>query len=326
MIDSHPRFPEVIDSSIRGAFVSCPRQFYYGYLRGLSSKRLSIHLHFGACFAAGLESYRRAFYDEERLAHELSSWHDHALYLGLIRIIREWGEYPTEEEEPKTLWNCLGALDYYFETHPPATDILQPYIKQNGEPAVEFSFTLPMEVLHPETAEPLIYAGRFDMLGLYQGQLAVIDEKTTKQLGASWSSSWDLRAQFKGYAYAAHQFGYPVIGTVVRGIALRKLGFDHAEAYIPVAKWDLERWWEQLQHDANRMVTSWKNRYWDMNLDSSCTSYGGCAFTPLCKLSNPEPWIESSYVVRRWNPLDRDPLSEDRKREANSITEFGALL
>ena len=307
-------FPEVIDSSIRGSFVACPRQFFYAHALGLSSKRLSIHLHFGACFAAGLEAFRRAYFPYE--GQDLQERHNEALYLGLLTIIREWDIYPADEEPPKTLWSCLGALDYYFETHGAATDSIQPYMKADGKPAVEYSFTLPMEVMHPITKEPLIYAGRFDMLGVYQGsQLMVVDEKTTKQLGASWSSSWDLRAQFKGYAFAARHFGHSVMGALVRGIALRKGGFDHAEAIIPLAEWDLERWWVQLQRDALRMIRCWEENYFDMNLDSSCSSYGGCGFSPLCKVPNPERWIESNYTIRRWNPLLKDPLAKDRAKD-----------
>jgi len=295
---------------MRAAFASCPKQFFYSYIRGLSSRRLSIHLHFGACFASGLETFRREFYPAAD-----TSRHNDAIYAGLLAIIREWGDYPPDDEEPKTLWTCLAALDYYFEVHPPATDIIQPFIRQNGEPAVEYSFTLPLEVNHPESREPLIYAGRFDMLGVYENQLVVVDEKTTKQLGASWSSSWDMRAQFKGYMYAAHQFGHKVIGAVVRGIALRKTGFDHADALVQCADWDLERWWEQLHYDIERMVQCWERGYWDLNLDSSCTSYGGCAFTPLCKVPNPEAWVEADYTIRRWNPLLKDPLSQERAKD-----------
>ncbi len=319
-----PKFPEVIDSSMRGSFTSCPRQFYYSYLCGLSSKRLSIHLHFGAVFASALQTFREAFYPWQEKGNSLEVLHEEALYDALITVIQEWGNYPLDEEEPKTFFNCLAGVDYYFEVHPPASDILQPYYKEDGTPAAEFSFALPLDHLHPETGEPLVYGGRLDFFGLYQGQLAVVDEKTTKQLGASWSSSWNLRAQFTGYAYAAHQFGFPVVGTVVRGIAFRKTGFDHAEAYVPVSGWELKRWWNQLNRDVERMLHLWEEGFWDQSLDSACTSYGGCGFTKLCRVPNPENWIEADYTIRRWNPLDRDPLATARATE-NQLPPLSAL-
>lgn len=304
-----PEFPQVLDSSMRGTFSSCPRKFYNAYILGLSPKRLSIHLHFGACFAAGLEEFRRSFYGGERDATQ-------SLYLGFLRIIREWGDYPLDDEEPKTFYRCLAALDYYLSVHLPGTDIVQPFIKDDGTPAVEFSFTLPLDHKHPETGEPLIYAGRFDMLGVYDNtSLVIVDEKTTKQLGPSWSSSWDLRAQFMGYAYAAHSFGYPVIGALVRGIAFRTTGFDHADALVLTYDWSLDRWWNQLNRDISRMLQSWEEGYWDYDLDSACSSYGGCSFAKLCRVKDETPWIQEEYTVRRWNPLHLDPLQESRQKE-----------
>lgn len=318
-----PEFPQVIDSTMRGNFTACPRQFYFGYVLGLSSPRLSIHLHFGACFAAGLEAFRREFYTDFGARHDPREQHARALNVGFRKIILEWGDYPPEDDDYKTLWSCLAALDFYFEHHGPATDPLLPYIKEDGTPAVEFSFTLPLDINHPETGEPLIYAGRFDMLGVMNDMFFVVDEKTTKALGASWSSSWTMRAQFKGYAYAARQHGFNVQGTIVRGVAIRKTGFDCADALVPTSNWDLDRWYTQLNRDVRRMLELWHEGYWDQNLDSTCSSYGGCSFVPLCSTDAEQAAtiMEEEYRVRRWNPLLADPL---RTKEDESLA--GSLL
>lgn len=311
-LEIRPPFPEVIDSTMRGAFVSCPHKFYWEFIRRIGPKKLSIHLHFGACFARGLEVFRKEFYSRAHL-HNYHEVHKLALGKALEAMILEWGDYPPEDEEPKTLWHCMAALDFYFEVHPPFSDVIQPFRKADNSPAVEFSFALPLNILHPETGEPILYAGRFDMLGVYDEELLyVVDEKTTGQMGPTWSSSWDLRAQFTGYVWAARTFGHQVAGAIARGVVIRKTGLDHGDAIIPVTDWQIERWKFQLERDIQRMISSWEESYWDYDLDSACTSYGGCGFKSLCLSNNPERWIESSFAPRHWNPVALDPLKEDR--------------
>lgn len=319
-----PLFPEVLDSTMRGAFASCPRKFYWEFIRRVGPKKLSIHLHFGAVFARGLEVFRREFYSKANISNH-KEVHRLALGHAIEAMILEWGDYPAEDEEPKTLWRCLSALDFYFEVHPPYSDDIQPFRKADNSPAVEFSFALPLEdCIHPESGEPILYAGRFDMLGVYDKDLLyVIDEKTTSSLGPTWSSSWDLRAQFIGYVWAAKTYGHPVAGAIARGVSILKTRFDYADALVPIADWQIERWRKQLSRDIQHMIRLWEEGYWDYNLDSSCTSYGGCPFKSLCLSPYPERWIESEFAPRVWNPVALDPLKAERLAQEPMV---GVLL
>jgi hypothetical protein len=307
---------------MRGSFASCPRKFYWEFIRRIGPKRLSIHLHFGATFARGLEVFRKTYYTNPPEASTSALRHQEALGVALEAMILEWGHYPEAEDETKTLWTCLAALVFYFEQHPPYTDIIQPYYKSDGTPAVEFSFALPTNILHPATGEPILYAGRFDLLGLYDGLMFVVDEKTTSQMGPSWSKSWTLRAQFTGYVYAAKSFGHPVVGAIARGVAIRKSGFDVGDAMVQTPSWQIDRWWHQLHRDIERMLDCWREGFWDYNLDSTCTAYGGCAFQDLCTVSAPEAWVESAYAPRHWDPLALDPLKQARQEESPLLSEL----
>lgn len=313
--------PDILDSTMIGTFRSCPQKFMMGHILNLSSKKLSVHLHFGACLAAGLEAYRKTFYPAHlslETTEELTQLKDEALYQGILAIMREWGDYPQEDEPPKTLANCLAGLEFYFNSaHPPATDLLQPYYKEDGTPAVEFTFTLPLHLENPFTGNPFIYAGRFDMLGVYNGMTVVCDEKTTTQLGARWSAQWDLRSQFAGYAFAASQHGYKVQGTLIRGLAFGASWIRDADAFVPMQQWMLDRWWLQLHQDVKRIIRCAEEGYWDYNLDHACTEYSGCSYKQLClvPMDKREPWIEAQYIERHWNPLSNDPLREARLSE-----------
>lgn len=303
-LKAKPDFPLVWDSTMRGSFVACPRKFYYEFMQRLAPSAVSIHLHFGGAFAAGLEEARREYYSR---SHDT----ERALGAGVRGILTHWGDYEIEDEDPtpKTLENCLLAFDAYVSNWPFMSDYIQPYMAATG-PAVEYTFGLPLEdVRHPVTGEPLIYAGRFDLLGVYNTMLWVVDEKTTTRLGPTWTGQWPLRSQFMGYCWAAGEYGQPVAGAVVRGTAIKKYCFDFAESIIPLQQWKIDRWREQLSCDLNRAIQAWKAGYWDYDLDSACNSYSGCTFKRLCESPNPERWIDGYYVERFWNPLASDPTA-----------------
>lgn len=290
-------FPRQIDSSARGAFATCPLKFFYEYMRHLKTMTPSVHLHAGGAFAHGLDYTRKAYYGEGKSAKE-------AIGIGMAELIKFYGDYECPPDSAKSCESLLSAFDYYFVNWPLSVDTLRPHM-QRGKPSVEFSFALPIPgVNHPQNGEPILYVGRFDMLGeLGDGSLWVVDEKTTKALGPTWSQQWDLRAQFTGYCWAAREFGYDVEGAIIRGISILKRGHGHAQAITYRPQWKIDLWLAQLQSDVRRMIEMWERGQWESNLDASCSLYGGCTFKPLCEVPNPEHWIEGNFEVRVWDPL-----------------------
>lgn len=292
-----PPFPAVIDSSMRGAFANCPRQFYWQYLRHLRKPGGSIHLHAGGAFARGCEVARKLYYNEG-----LSG--DAAIAKGALAALEYYGEYEAPLNHVKSPENVVKGLMYYFTKYPFHTDHCQPLQRPDGTHSIEHTFAIPLEFEHPETGDPLIYAGRNDMVVKYNEMTFVFDDKTATQLGASWPNQWDLRAQLTGYTWAARQTGYPDCqGAIIRACCFRKSGFDTAESLQLRANFQIERWVEQLYRDIERMILSWRRGEWDYNFDSACSSYGGCTYLDLCKVEDPEPWIETDFEVSEWSPL-----------------------
>lgn len=313
---SEATFPPVLDATMRSAFLLCPHSFFRRHCQGLTHGEPSIHLHFGACLARGLEVTRRRYCD--------GTSQSNAVLEGAEAILAAWGNFEfeptTRTEQNKSLENCLLALSSYFREWPLDTDAVRIHRMPNGDPCVEFSGALPIPgCFHPETGEPLLYAGRFDMIGDYQASVWGLDDKTTSQLGANWRSQWTLRGQFTGYTWIAQEHGMPLSGFLVRGTQILTDTCKFEMAITPRPKWAVERWLAQLQEDVQRMVYYWHlygsggyNRDQDREsafprlLDSGCFSYmRPCEFTPLCSSEHPERW-ESEYVVRHWNPLARE--------------------
>lgn len=293
-----PDFPTVIDSSLIAAWRSCPRKGYLEYFEHWKSHDPSVHLHAGAAFAAGLESAREAFYVEGRSPEA-------SVQAGLARLLAEYGDFECPPESAKSLERMLGALEFYFYSYPLGQDKAIPVTLPTGKRGIEFSFLEPLEVKHPVTGDPLLYAGRLDMLCNYGNLTLGEDDKTTSSLGASWSKQWDLRSQFTAYVWGAQRAGIKLDGFLVRGISILKTKYDTMEAITYRPEWQIERWYGQLQRDLIRMIEQWKEGYFDYNLDHGCTEYGGCVFRNVCLMRDPSQLLAQQFQRRKWDPVTR---------------------
>ena len=294
-------FPAVIDNNIRKKFVACPTKVKWAHIENLRPiTESTVDMHFGRCFAHGVEWARKAFYySGESPAN--------AVDIGITAAVSEWGDFAETSKSNKTLGSLVTSLRYYFETWPLGEDGLTPV--ENG---IECGFKRELPIMHPDTGEPLCYAGRMDFCGMNdEGNITIIDEKTTGRLGDSWWQQWDLDAQMTGYIWAMQEElslnrrGTIEISAQIRGISVLKGDNGHVEVPITRTLFMVNRWYEQMLRDVTRMIASYKSGIWDFNLSDSCTSYNRpCEFTQLCLRPNPEQHIEGAYKVVVWNPLN----------------------
>ncbi len=318
--------PGYIDSSTLSTWRSCRRKYFWSTLNALSPTGKSVHLIAGGAFAAGMEAARRLVFSNPR---DNRPHFDDVLAHSYQAFAREWGDYLPPEGTVKSFENTFGALEAYLREHPPETDVVQPLSRPDGTPAVEFTFSIPLDEAprHPETGDPFTFVGRFDLLGSYSGLPCVVDEKTTSSIGFAWDSQWDLRGQFMGYSWACQQLGYPVNTAVIRGIGILKREYKFATSIKQYPQHLLERWYDRLIIDVESIVEAYTrikninsesrdstrevvtNRQFPPVYADACTSYGGCAFTTLCLAKDPEPFF-SNYVRHRWDPLAKQPVKE----------------
>lgn len=299
-------FPAVIDNTNRSSFRKCETYWQYANINRIKPATPSIHLHAGAAFAKGIETVRRAFWESKASPAD-------ALALGIHALITHFGDFVIDEGHNKSCERLCQALISYFDQYPIDADSIQPFHNVEADTyGIEFSFaiTIPDDdgspILHPDSGDPLIYGGKFDMLGVRDNVLFVTDEKTTSQLGNAWLKQWSLDSQFTGYCWAAQQYGYPVAGAIIRGISFLKNGNGHAEAVIFRPQWQIDRWLNELRRDVKRMIELYKNPQLgvSMAIDKSiCGNYGGCGYSMLCESPNPESWIPLHYAKNTWNPL-----------------------
>jgi hypothetical protein len=312
---------------MRASFFSCPRKMYWEFMEHWKPIRPSVHLHAGAAWAKCLEVARAAFYcgraetghrfsdgfSEKEVIWSSEPCRDHdealALELGLAALVVAYGSFECPPESAKSLNRLSEALVYYFSAFPLSTDPAQPYVGSTG-PMIEFSFALPLgdDLVHPITGEPIIYAGRADMVATYAGAVSIYDDKTTSALGAQWANQWDMRSQFTGYSWAADMYGIPARQILVRGISILKTKIDHAQAISDRPDWRKNRWLEQVKRDIRRAMANWQEGYWDYSEADACSAFGGCIFKQPCMSQDPEPWLKINFARKRWDPVARQEV------------------
>lgn len=291
-------FPSVLDSTTMAAFKSCPQKANLEFLNHWKLKDQSIHLHAGAAYASGQEAVRRAYFIDGLDAET-------SLAAGVGALLTHYGDFECPDDSPKSAQRMAGALEFYYSRYQLGVDKAVPMILPGDKRGIEFSFLEPLEILHPETGDPLLYSGRMDMMCDYQGLKLGEDDKTASQLGASWPRQWDLRSQFTGYVWGAARAGIKLDGFLVRGVSILKSKYDTLEAITYRPSWQIDRWYEQLLRDIKRMMQSWEEGYFDFNLDHACAEYGGCPFRGVCQMRDPQALLEQQFEQRKWDPVLR---------------------
>ena len=298
---TRPEFPLVWDSTMLSTGRSCPQKLYRMYLEHWKPSTESVHLVAGGAFAAGLERARLAFYRDGRPSIEAQA-------LGIETLWQRYGTFQCPEDEAKDADRMAGALEFYFDQYPLGADGATPHLFGETR-GVEFGFAEPLPVRHPVTGDPLIFAGRADMVADSFGGLFLYDEKTTKQLGPSWGNQWDMRSQFTGYCWGLRGYGYQPTGIVVRGVSILKGGYDTKQVITYRSAYEVDRWLAQTIRDLEQFKLMWQEGYWDYNLDHACTEYGGCALTRVCKSADPETWLPMYFHKRVWDPIRREEIA-----------------
>lgn len=294
-------FPEVIDSSMMASFKECPAKFQLQYISEWKPRGLSTHLHAGGAFAHGLERARRSFYEEDQSS-------DDSVAAGIGALLEFYGDHVPPDfgsAGNKTAIRMAGALEFYFANYPLNHENAYPVILPGGKRGIEFNYTYPLGIDHPETGQPILYTGRSDGIFQYAGGTYIFDDKTASQLGPTWAKQWKLRSQFSGYCWLAGQCGVKVDGVVVRGVSILKNSYGTAEDVSFRSEYMLGTWYAELLAWIAQMKECYRTGIWVHNFDHACTNYGGCEFQDNCDMEDQAAWLARSHERKHWDPITR---------------------
>ena len=309
------------DSTSLGLFKTCPRLYEYTMIRGYALKVENLHLRFGIEFHSALQEYD--FARSEGFSHDEAVWE--AMF-GLQRrlleqALPEGNEKATKYKNADSLRQLvIDYLDYYENDH------AKTFIMANGKPATELSFRFELdfgpsmslqgtmftvEGEQIDAAVPFILCGHLDRVVDFNGQLMVLDHKTTTTtLGSYYFDQYEPHNQMSLYTLA----GKIVLNTVVKGVIIDgcQIMLEGENRFVRGFTYrtpdQLDEWMDSLSMTLGYAESCATQNYWPMN-DTACDKFGGCKFRGICSKSPQvrDKFLEMDFIVQpleeRWNPL-----------------------
>jgi hypothetical protein len=281
---------KVYDYTMLDTFQTCRKKYYYSFVRGLDSKRKSSALSFGTAIHSALDTY----YFENDISKAITKFRE---------------TFTSQEDEVlRNVDNGVKLLENYPKVYP--TEIF----KVLGKP--EKGFVLPIG--------DILYGGRIDLPIEIDGQVWVMEHKTTSRITGSYFDQFDLDKQITGYILGTEEFtGRTCVGCMINVLepwkelikptAKSKGVQDHylrcPKTRTPYAK---ERFRLNVQRIVRDIEWCEKNDEWyEAEKKDVCFHYNyNCPFKTLCQFGEDEQFIKNEFNVREWKPYEVEKGSE----------------
>ena len=300
---------------------TCLRKYYYKMIEGWQPRGLSVHLRFGQHYATALEH----FYKHRALGLDK----DAALHLVIREALEATWDYPVcpecqgagEVEEiactacdgtgreqsgipwtsghpAKTRENLIRTIIWYIDQFD--DESIKVLTLANGLPAVEYSFSLPVD-------NNIIFSGHIDRLVTYGDDIMVMDQKTSgSAITPHFFSQFKPNTQMSLYTFAGKMiYNLPVKGVIIDGAQIA-VGFSaFGRGFTFRTPSELNEWYDDSLYWVDQARTATLNRNFPMN-PASCGNYGGCEFRNVCSKS---PEIRGQFLkgdfeqLPTWDPL-----------------------
>lgn len=299
-----PGLQIAVDSTSLGIFKECPRKYYYSLIIGLEPKKRSVHLDFGTWLHKARETYEHAKAE--------GSDHESALEMALLGVLRaSWNSKmgrPWVSDHPTKNRKTLVQTVVWYLDEVAKNDPLKTVLLANGLPAVELSFTFPLDTKSLTTGEEIVLCGHLDRIVDFNDDLFVSDIKTTgSELSPSFFGQYSPDNQFSLYTAAGKvAFGTPVKGVIVDAIQVQVTGSRFARGIVQRSESQISEWLLATRYWVEQMEAAASQLLWPQN-DKSCGLYGGCPFRLLCGKppASREVWVKTEFQSRKWDPLER---------------------
>lgn len=292
------------DSVSISAFKTCPRYYNWSIRLGYQLDPQPSTLAFGIYFHKSVEVWHKLL----ALGMEKET-----AILRVTRLAGLLGELliPDRTERTKeTLIRCVvWYLIQFWDDH--AETMKRP----DGTPAVEYSFTIPLKLDHPERIgnKQTYLCGHLDRVVIFMGQLYLCDYKTTKgQLNEKFFDSFKPNTQVEGYLAAAHVISaepnHPVLPKAPKGLIIdgAQLGVNYNRFFrqpVQYSKLEINSFLADLEHWLAFAYQCAENEHWPAN-ETACDRYGGCVFRSICSETpaKHERMLNANFKQRVWDP------------------------
>lgn len=309
------------DSTSLGHLKVCPRLYQLIMVEGWQPQGESVHLRFG-------QEYHHALQDYD-ISRANGIKHNDAVHDVIRELLIRTADFDPDHKV-KTRSSLVRTVIWYLDQF--VKEQTHTHILADGKPAVELSFRFELDWgpqslgrgPHPdgtpfvaENKQPYILSGHLDRVVDLNGDLFVMDRKTTGAAPSSWFfSQFEPDNQMSLYSFA----GQVVMHAPVRGVIIDaaqiledESRFGRGFTYRTTAQ--IEEWQRDLRYWLTLAEQYAVNNYWPMN-DKSCGHYrsekddrSGCPFREIC---GKDPSVRETFLKthftkleesERWNPL-----------------------
>ncbi len=313
------------NSSWVEGFSSCYRYLQYKSLNLRIPAAEKPSLNFGSAIHLALE-YRYKVYGNKCV--------DDAYYNTVTAMLSEFfTAHPTPAEDWRTLNWCIEVLRQYNSKYD--IEAFNLLLDKDGKPMVEMSFALPLFEWQasgpgdhfPQTV-PIVYTGRIDLPVSLDGQIYVMDHKTTGMMGKQFFDEMRMTSQQRGYVWAFEQ----LMGQKVHGYIVNAIRTKEPPQYVMAGKPSTRgkstspaQWWSESLNRERFLIKpkeleEWKHNtidlveefFWHysrgyMPMKTKwCAMYGRCPYYEVCQLASEDRGIQlasGQFTDNTWSPL-----------------------
>lgn len=289
--DTSPSFQNGIEfawsaTAIKAA-ENCLRYYQYMMVEGWTSKSKSAHLIFGGHYAKALEQFHKKTFlgmDKEQATREVlhQAMIDTWTYAEDGTSLGPW----ESGHNFKTRDNLIRSIIWYLDQF--KNDAALPVRLADGSPAVELSFSLPVD-------DGNILVGHLDRVVDFADNLYVQDQKTT---GTTISSYF-----FEGFSPDTQMSLYSFAGSAIFKIPVKGVMIDAAQIAVGFTRFErgftfrtdgqLNEWYDSAMYAIQAAQKATRENHFPMN-PSACGNYGGCDFRSICSRA---PGVRKNYLA-----------------------------
>jgi hypothetical protein len=302
-----PIIDRPLDNTAMSAYMTCPREYYFGMVLHRRGKGKSPALVFGSAWHKAMEMHYKSGGDYDLVKYAVAtSWEGHGdqddyrtqqrVILDYERYRKHYGEDPNKEESGKTV-GTVGELLVELSTNAQGEDLVHPW------------------------------AGKLDRIIEIDGLYYIEDHKTTSRLDKHFFRQFELSNQMMGYTYLAKALlpSLTVVGVRINvsHVLTEKTAFHRQ--LVTFGPQQIKRWTEQTNiwmgklSEDYELLADERAKNPDIVIpdaafpqhfgDNGCSrKFGMCGYWPICSSSPKlQPGVlEREYEIRPWNPLEAE--------------------
>lgn len=297
-----------IDNSKRGSYATCPRKYFYRYIKNLTSAKGSTALRFGSTWHAVLEGYYNSVKQNGWDADNISP----AFALGQKVWDEETGEMEFYDDY-RNLEECLNSFIEYLEEYQSDKHIKE-IISSERIFNIEMKITKEEIKLYPYLGIiPLHFTGKLDLEIELSGQRWIEEFKSTGQPIQLQADRLQRSAQILGYTWASKYLGLDPIGVLIsihQILSRKKVNGTYGKFTRKFLRQpnifsdrDLEFWKGSFLYTCNQIIESMEKDDFPCQYDS-CYQFGKCGFARLCEQNRLFNDLNlDGFIVKEWDVL-----------------------